>query len=283
MGNSIGIGGFNMHRFAALVVLLMVSMTTMGSADDKTLWQRSTLKQVIKNGELRVGLEPGYAPFEMISKDGRLIGLDVDLAQAMADAMGVRLKLVQLDWNGIMPALLTDQFDIIISGMTITPQRNLWINFTDAYMTVGQTILVRRQLARKIKGYTDLNKPKYTVATKTGTTGFEAIKSFIPKAKHRLMKSEWLGVQEVLEGRADAFVYDLPFNAVIAARNKTKLHHVSAPFTQERLGFGVRKGDPDFLNWLNHFLTQIKLDGRFDAMHRRWFKETDWHKDVDFK
>ncbi len=272
-----------MHRLAALVAILVVFMATTSSADDKALWQRSTLKQVIKNGELRVGLEPGYAPFEMVSKDGRLIGLDVDIARAMAEDMGVRLKLVQLDWNGIMPALLTDQFDIIISGMTITPQRNLWINFTDAYMTVGQTILIRRKLARRIKSFKDLNQSKYTVATKTGTTGFEAIKTFIPNAKHRLMNSEWQGVQEVLEGRADAFVYDLPFNAIVAGQHKKKILHLSVPFTKERLGFGVRKGDPDFLNWLNHFLTQVKLDGRFDTMYRRWFKETEWHKDVDFK
>ena len=95
-------------------------------------------KQVIKNGELRVGLEPGYAPFEMVAKDGGVIGFDVDLAQTMADEMGVKLKIVKLDWNGMLPGLLTDQFDIIISGMTITPQRNLWINFADPYMTVGQ-------------------------------------------------------------------------------------------------------------------------------------------------
>ena len=269
-------------RWLGLILFIFCSLTVRAHADDKTLWQRSTLKQVIKNGELRVGLEPGYAPFEMVAKDGGVIGFDVDLAQTMADEMGVKLKIVKLDWNGMLPGLLTDQFDIIISGMTITPQRNLWINFADPYMTVGQTILVNRKLARKIKSHKDLNKAKYTVTTKTGTTAFEAIKGRIPKAKLRLMKSEWLGVKEVLEGRADAFVYDLPFNAVAAARYPKKLHHIATPFTKERLGFGVRKGDPDFLNWLNHFLAQINADGRFEAIRKKWFVEREWLQRVTF-
>ena len=281
--NTLGDRGMVMKaRWFGLIFCMVCSLTVQVHADDKTLWQRSTLKQVIKNGELRVGLEPGYAPFEMVATDGSVIGFDVDLAKTMADAMGVKLKVVKLDWNGMLPGLLTDQFDIIISGMTITPQRNLWINFTDPYMTVGQTILVSRKLARKIKNHNDLNKAKYTVTTKTGTTAFEAIKSRIPKAKLRLMQSEWLGVKEVLEGRADAFVYDLPFNAVAAARYPKKLTHLATPFTKERLGFGVRKGDPDFLNWLNHFLAQINADGRFEAIRKKWFVERDWLKRVTF-
>jgi len=268
------------HYALALIVLLSACAA---GANDNALWQRSTLNQIIKKGELRVGLEPGYAPFEMLDKEKRVVGFDVDIAREMAKAMGVKLKLIQLDWNGILPALLTNQFDIIISGMTITAQRNLWINFTNPYMTVGQTILVRKKLARKIKSYRDLNSPRYTVTTKPGTTGLEAIKRLIPKAKLRLMESGWEAVREVAEGRVDAFVYDLPFNSVAYGRYKKKLGFISQPFTQERLGWGVRKGDPDFLNWLNHFLAQMKVDGRYEAIYDRWFKSASWQKNVKFK
>jgi polar amino acid transport system substrate-binding protein len=132
---------------------LLFGYSGIAQANDTNLWQRSTLNQVIKNGELRVGLEPGYAPFEMLNTQKKVIGFDVDIAEAMAKAMGVKLRIVKLDWNGILPALLTNQFDIIISGMTITPQRNLWINFSEPYMTVGQTILIGKKLRRKIKSY----------------------------------------------------------------------------------------------------------------------------------
>lgn len=257
---------------------LLLLTTTVSHGND--VWQKSALNQVIKNGELRVGLEPGYAPFEMVAKDQSVIGFDVDIARAMAKAMGVKLKLVKLDWSGILPALLTNQCDIIISGMTITPERNLYINFADSYLTVGQTFLLRKSLRRKVKNVRDLNHPKYTVTTKPGTTALKAIKTLIPKARVQLKESEWDAVKEVVEGRADAFIYDLPFNVVAHARNKGAVVFRSTPFTHERLGWGIRKGDPDFLNWLNHFLAQMKGDGTFDALYKKWFKSTDWTSEI---
>ena len=98
----------------------------------------------------------------------------------------------------------------------------------------------------------------------------------MPNARVRLFDDEKEGVEEVLAGRADAFVYDLPFNAIQYARHKDKLAFLEAPFTHERLGWGIRKGDPDFLNWLNHFLTQLRGDGRYDMIYERWFKDDSW-------
>ncbi len=262
-----------------LTFCLLLLTANAGHANE--VWQKSTLNQIIKNGELRVGMEPGYAPFEMVAKDKSVIGFDVDIARAMAKAMGVKLKIVKLEWSGILPALLTNQCDIIISGMTITPERNLYINFADPYLTVGQTFLLRKALRRKVKTFKDLNNDKYTVTTKPGTTALKAVKALIPKARVQLKESEWDAVKEVVEGRADAFVYDLPFNVVAYGKNKGSVVFRSKPFTHERLGWGIRKGDPDFLNWLNHFLAQLKGDGTFDSLYGKWFKSTDWTRDLD--
>ena len=271
---------FNPRRAVALALAIAGALIAApggpAAANDNALWQKSTLNQIIKRGELRVGLEPGYVPFEMRDDDGEIVGFDVDIAREMAAAMGVKLRIVPLDWNGIMPALLTDQFDIIMSGMTITPERNLWVNFADAYMTVGQTILLRKALAGKVKTYKDLDSADFTVVTKPGTTAHEAVKKYMPTARIQLFESEAGAVNEVTAGRADAFVYDLPFNAIYYARNKGKLVFLDTPFTHERLGWAVRKGDPDFLNWLNNFLAQFKGDGRYDDSYRRWFKDGAW-------
>ena len=257
---------------------LLVLLTGTALANGSELWQRSTLNQVIKRGVLRVCLEPGYMPFEMEDSKGKLTGFDVELARHMGSAMGVRVRFVEVDWAQIMPALLTGQCDIIMSGMTITPERNLWINFADPYMTTGQTILIRTELKIRVKSFRDLNTSRYSVVTKPGVTAHDAVKKHMPKAKLRLFESEAEGVKQVIEGKADAFVYDLPFNAIYYGNNRAKLIFLDTPFTHEPLGWGVRKGDPDFLNWLNHYLAQVKGDGTYNALYKKWFIDGKWLK-----
>jgi polar amino acid transport system substrate-binding protein len=269
-----------MKRLVALILGFMLLATASFSAD-MSLWKKSTLNQIIKRGVLRVGLEAGYMPFEMRSKTGKIIGFDVDVAKAMAKAMGVKLKLVNTAWDGIIPALLTDKFDIIMSGMTITQSRNLKINFANPYIVVGQTILIKKSLAGKVKSYKDLNNPKYVVVTKLGVTGEFATKKYIPKATLKTYETEPEAAMEVINGKADAFVYDKPYNAVFYAKKGIgKLVFLDKPFTFEPLAWGVKKGDPDFLNWLNNFLRQIRHDGTYDKIYKKWFLSNSWLKDV---
>lgn len=244
------------------------------------IWEQSTLNKILKNKVLRVGLEAGYMPFELKDKSGNIVGFDVDIAKMMAEDMGVKLELVNTAWDGIIPALLTDKFDIIMSGMTITPQRNLQVNFCDPYIVVGQTIFVKKDLVGKITSYKDLDDPKYTIATKLGVTADYASKKFMGKANIKLYETEQEGAMEVLNGKADAFVYDLPYNAIFYAQNKEKLGFIDEPFTYEPLAWAVRKGDPDFVNFLNNYLAQIKGDGRYQATYDKWFGSTDWLKDI---
>ena len=103
----------------------------------------------VKRGTLRVGMDPTYMPFEMTNKRGEIIGFEVDLLKAMAKAMGVKLELVSTSYDGIIPALLTDKFDMIGSGMTLTQERNLRLNFSEPFIVVGQTLLIRKELADK--------------------------------------------------------------------------------------------------------------------------------------
>lgn len=269
-----------MRGIVAFIILTGLLVAPPILAQDSALWQKSTLHQIIQNRELRVGVEPGYKPFEMEDTQGKLIGFDIDIARMMAKAMGVKLKIVRLDWNGMLPGLLTKQFDIIISGMTITSERNLWINFSDTYLAVGQTVLIRSAHKTRVKSYKDLNMKKYLVATKQGTTAQDTIKTKMPKARVQLFDTEAAAVAALRKGEIDAFVYDLPFNALVFQRQPQGIALLDTPFTYERLGWGIRKGDPDFLNWLNHFLDQIKADGTLDTAQRKWFKSTDWYSQV---
>ncbi len=262
-----------------ILVALLIMLGLNAMADDINLWKKSTLNAVLQRGELRVGLEPGYMPFEMKDKKGNIIGFDVDMAKAMAKAMGVKLKLVPTAWDGIIAGLLTDKFDILISGMTITQERNLKINFANPYISVGQTILVNKKFAGKT--WKDLDKPEYTIVTKLGVTGEIATRKMFKHAKIRTFETEADAAQEVLNGKADAFVYDKPYNAIFFAnKGQGKLIHMDQDLTYEPLGWAVRKGDPDFLNWLNNFLNQAKHDGVYERIYNKWFKSTKWQKKV---
>ncbi|HEY9544429.1 MAG TPA: transporter substrate-binding domain-containing protein, partial [Solimonas sp.] len=226
------------------------------------------------------GVEAGYMPFEMRDRKGKIIGFDVDLARLMARYMGVRLTLVNTQWDGIIPALMTDKFDILMGGMTITPERNLQVNFADPYIVIGQTVLIRKGLIGTISNREQLDDPKYTIATKLGTTGDIAARKYFAKARIKAFESEAEATLEVRNGRADAFVYDLPFNAVFVARYPGQVGLLKEPFTREPLGWAIRKGDPDFMNWLNNFLRTIKADGSYDALYGKWFEGTAWLKNV---
>ncbi|MBF0232472.1 MAG: transporter substrate-binding domain-containing protein [Desulfamplus sp.] len=250
-------------------------------AADINLAQKSTLESILKKGELRVGFEAGYMPFEMTDKNGNFVGFDIDIAKEMAKAMGVKFVPVNTAWDGIIPSLITDKFDIIMSGMTVTQDRNLKVSFADPYIIVGQTILLNKKHEGKILSYKDLNDAKYIVTSKLGTTGESAVKNKIPKAVYKSFETETEGALEVINGKADAFVYDLPYCVVFMAnQGEGKVVFLDQPFTFEPLAWAINKGDPDLLNFLNNFLRQLKNDGRYDVIYNKWIKSTDWIKNV---
>ena len=258
----------------------------------------SPLEGIMQRGELRIGLEVGYMPFEMIDKRSglrqkevrhgglrrkgrqlKLMGFDIDMGIEMAKALGVKAVFVDTLWTSIIPALELDRIDIIFGGMSVTEGRKERVDFAEPFMTVGQTVLLNAKHEDKVKSYKDLNDPGFTVVSKPGTTGEEAVQSLIPKATYETADTEIKGAMRVLEGKADAFVYDYPFNAVFMALNPSnELVFLSEPFTNEPIAWAIRKNDPDFLNFLNDFLARTKADGRFDQMYQKWFLSPDWHR-----
>ncbi len=261
--------------------LLLVAVFAVLAFSVSSVYAVDTLSEIQTRGVLRVGMEPGYMPFELTNQKGEIIGFDVDMAKRMAKAMDVKLELVSTAWDGIIPALLTGKFDILMSGMTLTQQRNLTINFAQPYILIGQSILLKKEFAGTVSSYKDLNDPKYTVASKLGTTGEQATKRMISKAKYISYETEQEGVMELVNGKIDAFIYDLPFNAIaFSQKGAGKIVHIDTPFTAEPLAWAVRKGDPDFLNWLNNFMSQVKYDGVYDKIYAKWFQDDAWLKEI---
>jgi len=289
-----------------IILAILLSWLWLGQWDapalaaDVDLSEDSTLEGIIQRGELRIGLEVGYLPFEMIDRrsgmrqkeirhggfrrKGRtlsLMGFDIDIGIEMAQELGVKPVFVDTLWPSIIPALNLGRFDIIFGGMSVTEERKKKVDFADPFMTVGQTVLLNAKHKNAVASYKDLNDPKYVVVSKPGTTGEEAVQRLISKATYETVDTEMEGAMRVLEGTADAFVYDLPFNAVFLAMHPSdQLIFLDKPFTREPIAWAIRKNDPDFLKWLNKFLKEIKQDGRFNKIYDKWFKNTDWFKYV---
>lgn len=263
-----------MKRFALLLSVLFLLLGALPATV-----MADTLSDIQDRGVLRVGMEPGYMPFEMTDQKGEIIGFDVDMAKRIAKAMGVKLELVSTAWDGIIPALLTKKFDMIMSGMTVTAQRNLKIAFADPYIVIGQSILVKKQYANEVKSFKDLNNKKYKVGSKLGTTGEQATKRMIGKASYISFETEAEGILDLVNGKIDAFVYDLPYMEVaFAQKSEGKLIYLDEPFTYEPLGWAIRHGNPDFMNWLNNFLAQMKGDGTYDKIYAKWIQSDEWSK-----
>ena len=165
-----------LQRCAVMAVIFFMLCSSVFCSDIE-LAKKSTLETILKKGELWVGFDSGYMPFEMTNQKGRYVGFDIDMAKEMAKVMGVKFVPVNTAWDDIIPSLITGKFDIIISGITVTQERNLKISFADPYIIVGQTILIDKKHEKKIKSYKDLNDPKYIVTSQSGTTGEQAAKN----------------------------------------------------------------------------------------------------------
>jgi polar amino acid transport system substrate-binding protein len=227
----------------AIIAAVTFCMGTAFGADIE-LAKKSHIQKILERGELRVGFESGYMPFEMTNKKANSL-VSTSTWSDMAKAMGVKFVPVNTAWDGIIPALVTDKFDIIMGGMTITQERNLKVNFADPYIVVGQAILLNKKHEGTVKSYKDLNDPKYILTSRMGTTGEQSIKRMIPKATYKGFESEAEAGMEVINGKADALVYDLPFIGILySSQGKDKTVFLDQPFTYEPLAWAINQGDP---------------------------------------
>jgi len=267
-------------RKAVLIPLLLALLFAVASgaqaATRVDLAKESTLEQVLQRGVLRVGFST-FVPWAMQDKKGEFIGFEIDVARRLAQDMGVKAQFEPTQWSGIIPALLSGKFDIIIGGMSIQPQRGLKVNFTIPYEYSGMSLVAGRKLAGKLKTLAEFNQPDIILAIRQGTTAVDAAKKYLPKAQVKYFDNEAQTIQEVLNGRAHAVVASEPFPAFQALKNPDRLFlPVAKAFTREPIAFAVRKGDPDFVNFLDGWIRVVGDEGWLEERHSYWFRTNAW-------
>jgi len=240
----------------------------------------SQLETILQRGEIRVGFDT-FKPWAMKDKKGEYIGFEIEVAKKLADDMGVKVEFVPTKWSGIIPALLTGKFDIIIGGMSITPKRNLKVNFSVPYEFSGMSVVASKKLAGGRTLASEFNTPDTTIAVRLGTTAAEVTKNFLPKAKILFFDEESQTIQELLNERVHALVASnpLPFN--LAKEYPDQLYlPFKEDFTREPISFAVRKGDPDFLNWLNNWVLYTSSKGWLQNRYEYWFYTKEWEDQI---
>ncbi len=265
---------------AALATGLMLGLSGPVAAGDtqQALSSESALETIKKRGELRVGLST-FVPWAMRDKNGELIGFEIDVANKVAEDMGVGVDFVPTAWDGIIPALLAGKFDAIISGMSITPKRNLTVNFTRPYANTGYILMANSARAdeKGLMTLEDFNQSGVTIATRRATTGAVAMQRNFPKAKLIYFDDDALAYQEAANGNVDG-VSSTPPKAAFEVEKRGDVLRVVSPklMSPTREAFAVRKGDPDILNFFDNWIQEQEASGWLEERHDYWFTTRDW-------
>ncbi len=244
-------------------------------------WAGPTLDHITKTGVLRVGTDPTYPPLMMKTKDGKIIGFEADLARMLAQSLHAKLKLVAMPFTDLLPALQSGMVDVVISGMSITADRNRKAMFVGPYMASGQSMLTRMDSPVPTADIKEMNKPNIKVAAAKGTTGEMAVKGLLPNATYIPAADQEAALKLLLAKKVDLVVADFPFCAVAAFRYRAKgIMGGDKAFTFEPFGIAVAPGDDLFVNLIENFLIVLKGTGQLQRLQQIWFHNAAWMKQL---
>lgn len=231
-----------------------------------------TLQDIINKRELVAGIFPDAFPYTMTNALGEYSGFEVELARQLAQDMGVKITFMPMSMKDLFLALAASDIDVIISNLSITPQRNLRVAFSEPYMVMGQTVLLRKELQDVVTSYKQLNDSAYRLIVLRGSTSDASVVKFMPKANLLRVSDIREGIRLLLDGKGDAWVYDDIFNSqCYQALGEERLTYLSEKFTHESIAIAFSHGATDLDNFLKNFIRQIKLDGRYEQLYNKWF------------
>jgi len=263
-----------------LVLMVAVGLMTMWCqvfAADKSTRVSPVLDRILAKKELVVGTAASMPPLNMTTKDGQIMGMEVDLAQLFAGAMGVKLTLKPMHFNELLPALEAGQVDMVLSAMTMTPQRNLKVAFVGPYFASGKSILAKSANVESLNELSKMNNPDKVLVALKGSTSQMFVEKLMPRAKLELADDYDQAVAMVRNGKAQAMVADFPICMVSVYRYpEAGLATLTKPLMYEPLGIALPPNDPLLVNWVQNSLNFLEKTGELEALTERWFKDASW-------
>jgi len=259
-----------------VAVVLAVSVLGVALAGEATR-VAPVLDRILAKKELVVGTAADMPPLNMTLKDGKIVGLEVDIATLMAASIEVKLTLKPMSFNALLPALEAGQVDLILSGMTMTPLRNTQVAFAGPYFGSGKSVLIKQENVASLQNTEMMNNPDMTVAALKGSTSQRFVERFAPKAKLVVTDNYDQAIAMVLENKVRAMVADFPICNVSVYRYPDKgLTTLKSPLNYEPLGIALSPTDPLFLNWVQNFVTVLLNSGDLSVLQRKWFEDASW-------
>jgi polar amino acid transport system substrate-binding protein len=235
------------------------------------------IDRILQRGRLVVGMAGNMPPLNMTTKEGELIGYEVDLAKAMAMAMGVKAKMEVMPFAELLPALQSGKIDLILSNMTITPGRNLKVAFVGPYFTTGKAFLTKIKTIALADEAADIDAKNTKLVALKGSTSQAFIEKVLPGATLIAAKDYDEAVNMVLQDKVHAMVADYPICVVSVFRYPNKgLLSVVTTLTYEPIGVGVPAGDPLLVNWVENFMGIAEKTGLLEGLKGKWLLRADW-------
>ena len=260
----------------AVTVGLMISLGQVFAAGEiRSL--SPVLDRIMAKKELVVGTAASMPPLNMTTKDGQIIGIEADLARYFATGMGVKLNLKAIRFNDLLTALGKGQVDMVLSGMTITPQRNLSVAFAGPYFASGKSILTKQANVESVDEIEKMNNPDKVLVALKGSTSQTFVEKLMPKAKLVLSDDYDKAVAMVKNDGAIAMVADYPICFLSVNRYpEVGFATLTKPISYEPIGIALPASDPLLLNWVQNALNFLEKTGELEELIQRWFKDTSW-------
>lgn len=263
-----------MKNFIILLVSIIIISSTYAYSKEISL-----IEDIIKRGVLRVGFTP-TVPDAMKNKQETFIGFNIDIAKKLAQGLGVELQLIPTRWINLIPALLANKIDIIISGLTITLEHNLQVNFSIPYNHINIQALGNTKKIVGMRFPEDFNKPDVIVSLRNGSSSVEVAKRILPNASFRLFDDEVALVKDVYSGHSHVLFTAAPLTEFAALQSEGILTRLNITIAHQPVGFAIRKGDYDSINVLNNWISSINEDGWLPERKAYWFNYVNWEKQI---
>jgi polar amino acid transport system substrate-binding protein len=235
------------------------------------------LDRILTKKELVVGTAASMPPLNMTTKDGQIIGMEMDLARVFAGSMDVKLTMKPMPFNDLLPALEKGQVDMVLSAMTMTPGRNLKFAFVGPYFHSGKSVLTKAKNVEAVDELSKMNNPDKVLVALKGSTSQMFVEKLIPKAKLVLADDYDQAVTVVRSDKAVAMVADYPICMVSVYRYPDAgLVTLTKPISYEPIGVALPPNDPLLVNWVQNLLHYLEKSGELDVLMQRWFKDPSW-------